>query len=140
MVARGEVDLSKVGRACACASVGAAVNVAATAQLTCARHITAASATLPAELLTSGTFGVVQHPISTGSALLVFGLVLDVAPLCAPSWIGLAWLLQHLHRAAELEEAYLARTFGAHHTLYAAITPKFVPAIDGTALRRWLPL
>jgi protein-S-isoprenylcysteine O-methyltransferase Ste14 len=83
------------------------------------------------DLVTTGAFAVVRHPVYTAVLVTSLGLTLMVpnaVSLIATAIVVLAIQVQ----VRVVEEPYLARTHGAVYTAYAARVGRFLPGV-GTA-------
>ena len=79
------------------------------------------------ELITSGPYRLVRHPIYTGLLLLFLGNAVMVG-----DWRGLlavAIVLVSFWRKFRLEEVWLAEHFGEPYRLYQARTKALIPAV-----------
>lgn len=79
------------------------------------------------ELITSGPYRVVRHPIYSGFLLLFLGNAVMVG-----DWRGLlavVIVLASFWRKFRLEESWLARHFGEPYRLYQARTKALIPAL-----------
>jgi protein-S-isoprenylcysteine O-methyltransferase Ste14 len=79
------------------------------------------------DLVTSGLYGVVRHPIYCALALAVAGLAL----LTPASWtvMGATQALVLIAIQARLEEEHLARVHGAAYRAYASRVGRFIPGL-----------
>lgn len=84
-------------------------------------------------LVTTGPYALCRHPLYLFSLLLVTGTLLILQHAVAAAAFGLAFLLFHA-LAMRVEEAHLARIFGAEYANYCRTTPRLLPHPGG--LRR----
>ena len=78
------------------------------------------------ELITSGPYAYVRHPIYTGVLAAAIGSALVVGT----GWLVLMVLLAiYFIYSAKKEEALLRRTFGQHYDMYAQRTKMLIPWI-----------
>lgn len=77
-------------------------------------------------LTQSGPYGLVRHPLYSGTFLLVFGFA-----LLSGSWVSVALVVAPLlfiyPATVSYEERLLSREFGPAWTTYAAKTPRLIP-------------
>jgi len=104
---------------------GLAVSGVATWQLQAGRSLTPMpSPRTGAELLTSGLYRRVRHPVYSGLLLWAFGMAISAASILHFVLFGLLWIF--LTAKAAHEERLLAQKFSAYPG-YAARTPRFFP-------------
>ena len=114
-------------------AVGLAIEVAAVAfsiwaRRTLGRHWSGAITTkVGHELIRSGPYRWVRHPIYTGMFALSIGTALVSGEM--HTLVGFALLIVAFARKIALEERLLARTFGAEWQDYRATTKAVVPGI-----------
>lgn len=115
-------------RALGVATLWAAGVLAAAGVRAMGRHLVAPAEVRPdTELITSGPFGVVRHPLYDSILLLWIGGAL--ALLSPVMLVGAAAFLPAVYLRAKAEERLLARHFGAAWTAYAEHVPMLVPRL-----------
>lgn len=109
--------------------VGAGI-VAAWGVRTMGKHLVSPAEVRPdTELITTGPFGLVRHPLYLSVLMLWTGGALALlSPILA---IGLALLLPAFYLRAQVEERMLTRHFGASYAAYAGHVPMLLPRVGG---------
>ncbi len=79
------------------------------------------------ELVTSGPYAAIRHPIYTALILLFLGLALFIAS--AGAWIGLALVILSCWVKLRQEEALMLRQFPDSYPAYMARTRRLVPLL-----------
>lgn len=79
------------------------------------------------ELVTSGPYAAIRHPIYTALILLFLGLALFIAS--AGAWIGLALVVLSCWVKLRQEEALMLRQFPDAYPAYMARTKRLVPLL-----------
>jgi len=79
------------------------------------------------ELVTSGPYAAIRHPIYTALILLFLGLVLFINS--AGAWIGLALVILSCWVKLRQEEALMLRQFPGSYPAYMARTKRLVPLL-----------
>jgi protein-S-isoprenylcysteine O-methyltransferase Ste14 len=79
------------------------------------------------ELIQTGPYALVRHPIYTGLLLGIFGTALTLGTLA--SYLGVAAGLVALLLRVEIEERLMAGEFGATHDDYRRRTRKLIPFV-----------
>ncbi|HUI94151.1 MAG TPA: isoprenylcysteine carboxylmethyltransferase family protein [Xanthobacteraceae bacterium] len=79
------------------------------------------------ELVQTGPYAIVRHPIYTGLALAMLGTALTIGTLFA--WLGVAAGLCGILLRVAIEERLMAAEFGAAHAAYRQRTRKLVPFV-----------
>ncbi|MFI5258973.1 MAG: methyltransferase family protein [Candidatus Limnocylindrales bacterium] len=104
--------------------------VATWAVRTMGKHLVAPAEVRPdTELVTTGPFGVVRHPLYLSVLMLWAGGTLALlSPVLA---IGLVLVVPAFYLRARAEERMLTRHFGAGYTAYATRVPMLRPRIGG---------
>jgi len=93
---------------------------------TMGRHLVSAAEVRPdTELITTGPFGIVRHPMYLAILLIWLGGAL--AMLNAALAAGFVAFVPAFELRARLEERMLSRHFGAAYTVYAARVPRLLP-------------
>lgn len=94
------------------------------------KHLVAPAEVRPdTELVTTGPFGIVRHPLYLSVLMLWAGGALAlVSPVLA---LGLALLVPAFYSRARAEERMLTRRFGTAYAAYAARVPMLLPRIRG---------
>lgn len=77
------------------------------------------------ELIRSGPYALVRHPIYTGMLLALIGSALGVGKWRA--LIGLALIILSFLRKVKIEERYMAAQFGEAYVRYRAEVPALIP-------------
>jgi protein-S-isoprenylcysteine O-methyltransferase Ste14 len=77
------------------------------------------------ELIRSGPYAWVRHPIYAGLLVAFLGTALECADACA--LLGLAIVLFSFVRKLSMEEALMRQTFPAEYARYSAEVPALVP-------------
>ncbi|KAI7840429.1 hypothetical protein COHA_005859 [Chlorella ohadii] len=103
---------------------GWALNAAAAAALGKAYNRVVA----PDELVTTGPYALVQHPIYTSYMLLFAGHALSLGSPAAAALL-LVGCLWYYRRRTRLEEAVLEDTFGGRYRQYRHSTGRFLPCL-----------
>jgi protein-S-isoprenylcysteine O-methyltransferase Ste14 len=79
-------------------------------------------------LHTSGIYGYIRNPITTGLAAIFFGFMLSLPS--AAMLIGFAVFLLNSGYRVRMEEIYLRRVFGAEYSRYQNQVGKYFPKIS----------
>lgn len=79
------------------------------------------------ELVQTGPYGIVRHPIYTGMLAAILGTALTIGTLA--SWLAVAAGLAGILIRVEVEERLMAAEFGDAHAAYRARTKKLVPFV-----------
>jgi protein-S-isoprenylcysteine O-methyltransferase Ste14 len=79
------------------------------------------------ELIQTGPYAIVRHPIYAGMVLAAAGTALTIGTLA--SYAGLAALLVALMIRVSIEEKLMGQQFGETHQLYQRQTRKLVPFV-----------
>lgn len=79
------------------------------------------------ELIRSGPYAYVRHPIYTGLLLALIGSVLAVGEWRA--LLGLAFIAAGIVRKLTIEERFMTEQFGEAYTYYRAEVPMLVPLL-----------
>jgi protein-S-isoprenylcysteine O-methyltransferase Ste14 len=87
------------------------------------------------ELKTTGSYGVVRHPLYGAEVLMILGVVLSHGTWMAYG-VGVLWLALQIRRA-QYEEAVLRATF-PHYTDYARRVPMLIPGLHLTWIEQGL--
>lgn len=80
------------------------------------------------QLITSGVYGYVRHPIYLGGLLLYTGIILAFGGFLVPFVMFIVWLLL-MHGRLRLEEKLLEEKFGEEYRDYKKRTKKLIPFI-----------
>lgn len=76
------------------------------------------------ELVTSGPYKVVRHPIYSGILLMMAGTAIGLAPIF---WLATAAVAMYFVASARAEEAYMAKRFPYDYPPYRARTKMLIP-------------
>jgi protein-S-isoprenylcysteine O-methyltransferase len=79
------------------------------------------------ELVQSGPYAIVRHPIYTGIALAMLGTALTLGTL--PAWLGVAAGLGGILLRVGIEDRLMAAEFGAAHAAYRQRTKRLIPFV-----------
>ena len=79
------------------------------------------------QLVQSGPYALVRHPIYSGMFAAILGTALTIGTLA--SWLAVAAGLAGILIRVEVEERLMATEFGAAHAVYRARTKKLVPFV-----------
>lgn len=81
--------------------------------------------TMHGQLIESGVYAYVRHPIYSANVLLAWGVFLAWPFL--PLFLSVLWLMAVLSLWIRLEEAHLSACFGESYEAYRRRVPPFVP-------------
>jgi protein-S-isoprenylcysteine O-methyltransferase Ste14 len=79
------------------------------------------------QLVQTGPYAIVRHPIYTGMFAAILGATLTLGTLA--SWIAVAAGLFGILLRVDVEERLMASEFGAAHADYRARTRKLIPFV-----------
>ena len=79
------------------------------------------------QLVQTGPYAIVRHPIYTGLFAAILGTALTLGTLA--SWIAVASGLAGILLRVDVEERLMASEFGAAHAAYRALARKLIPFI-----------
>lgn len=79
------------------------------------------------QLVQTGPYAIVRHPIYTGMFAAILGITLTLGTLA--SWIAVASGLAGILIRVDVEERLMATEFGAAHAAYRAKTWKLIPLV-----------
>lgn len=77
------------------------------------------------ELIRTGPYGTIRHPIYTGILLALFGSVITLGEVCGLIGLGVVWLSFYIK--ARREESFLAEEFGPRFAEHQRHTGMFLP-------------
>ena len=81
----------------------------------------------PTELIVTGPFAIVRHPLALGTLLVALAPAIAVGML--PTWITFAMVTLCLARRCRQDEEELLAVFGDAYARYAARTHRLVPFV-----------
>jgi protein-S-isoprenylcysteine O-methyltransferase Ste14 len=108
------------------------ISLTAAVLLTRSGHFVVAGEERPAEVVTSGAFRYVRHPLYLASILFYFGLAASTASL--PSLALFVLIAGFYHYIATYEEKLLEVRFGEEYRRYMKRTGRWIPKIRGESV------
>ena len=81
----------------------------------------------PPELVTTGPFAIVRHPLALGVVIMALGPALAAAT--GLTWASFAAVVVAMARRCWDDERELAAVFGDAYARYAATTPRLIPFV-----------
>lgn len=83
------------------------------------------------ELIRTGPYRTIRHPIYTGILLAIFGTLVTIGEVRGLIGLGVVWLSFYLK--ARREESFLTEEFGAAFAEHRGHTGMFLPKLSGSA-------